>query len=315
MELLIQSVILFVSLAILSKSSHIVTDNSVKIAKITRLGELVIGFILLSIASSMPEIAVAFSAVTSGNVEITLGDIFGSNIADIVLVVGLMALISPIKIYKRTMKELSTMLFLTSLITLLLFVIVFPPRIVGFILIFTFLIFCHFSVKRRVTFKEFAERRKKVKLSIVLPLVLGLFFIILSSRFAVDSAANIANILGISSTVIGATIIAIGTVLPELAVGIASIKKNHVGLALGNTIGSCVVKVTVVLGSVLLMAPIITDLSIYSTLIGFMIFSAVLIWFFFGKGRLDRIDGIFLILFYVLFLLAIFGIETFLTFK
>lgn len=309
MELLIQSVILFVSLAILSKSSHVVTDNSVKIAKITRLGELVIGFILLSVASSMPEIAVAFSAVTSGNVGITLGNIFGSNIADIALAVGIIALMVPIKIYKRTMKELSTMLFLASLIPLLLLVIAFFQRIVGIILIFTFLVFCHFSVKRKVTFKEFVKRRKKIKLSTVLPLVLGLFFIILSSRFVVDSAANIAKILGISGTVIGATIIAIGTILPELAVGIVAVRKNHAGLALGSTIGSCVVKVTVVLGFVLLMTTAMVDLTLYSTLVGFMIFSSVLLWFLFGRGRLDRIDGIVLILFYILFLLTTFGIE------
>jgi len=136
MELLIQSLILFISLVILSKSSHIVSESSVKIAKITRLGELTIGFIVLSLASSAPEIAVAFSAITSGNVGITLGNIFGSNIADILLIPGIMAFLGTIKIYKKSMRELSTILFITSTIPISLLTFIFYSRIVGLMLIF-----------------------------------------------------------------------------------------------------------------------------------------------------------------------------------
>jgi cation:H+ antiporter len=309
MELLIQSLTLFISLVILSKSSHIVSESSVKIAKITRLGELTIGFILLSLASSAPEIAVAFSAITSGDIGITLGNIFGSNIADILLIPGIMAILAPIKIYKKSMKDLSAILFLSSLIPLLLLITSLHSRITGLILIFVFAIFCYFSASRKITFKEFVEKRRKIKLSLALTLAFGLLLLFLSSRFVVDSAVRIANFLGVSESVIGATIISIGSVLPELAVGIASIKKRYINLALGNTIGSCIVKVTIVLAFVLLFAPFLVDLNLYTNLIGFMLAAAVLFWFFCGKGELDRIDGIILLLFYSTFLLAICGVE------
>jgi cation:H+ antiporter len=309
MELLIQSLILFISLVILSKSSHIVSESSVKIAKITRLGELTIGFIVLSLASSAPEIAVAFSAITSGNIGITLGNIFGSNIADILLIPGIMAFLGTIKIYKKSMRELSTILFITSTIPISLLTFIFYSRIVGLMLIFTFLIFCWFSIKSRITFGEFVEKKKEIKLSLALPLAFGLFFLLISSRFVVDSAAKMARLLGVSESVVGATIISIGSVLPELAVSITSIKKKYVALALGNTIGSCIVKVTVVLGFVLLLAPSLVDLTSYSPLISFMLASAILFWFFCGRGELDRIDGIILLLFYSIFLLTFLGVE------
>jgi cation:H+ antiporter len=309
MELLIQSLILFISLVILSKSSHIVSESSVKIAKITRLGELTIGFIVLSLASSAPEIAVAFSAITSGNIGITLGNIFGSNIADILLIPGIMAFLGTIKIYKKSMRELSTILFITSTIPISLLTFIFYSRIVGLMLIFTFLIFCWFSIKSRITFGEFVEKKKEIKLSLALPLAFGLFFLLISSRFVVDSAAKMARLLGVSESVVGATIISIGSVLPELAVSITSIKKKCVALALGNTIGSCIVKVTVVLGFVLLLAPSLVDLTSYSPLISFMLASAILFWFFCGRGELDRTDGIILLLFYSIFLLTFLGVE------
>jgi cation:H+ antiporter len=309
MELLIQSLILFISLVILSKSSHIVSESSVKIAKITRLGELTIGFIVLSLASSAPEIAVAFSAITSGNVGITLGNIFGSNIADILLIPGIMAFLGTIKIYKKSMRELSTILFITSTIPISLLTFIFYSRIVGLMLIFTFLIFCWFSIKSRITFGEFVEKKKEIKLSLALNLAFGLFFLLTSSRFVVDSAAKMARLLGVSESVVGATIISIGSVLPELAVSITSIKKKCVALALGNTIGSCIVKVTVVLGFVLLLAPSLVDLTSYSPLISFMLASAILFWFFCGRGELDRTDGIILLLFYSIFLLTFLGVE------
>lgn len=309
MELLIQSLILLFSLAILSKSSHFLTESSVKIARITGLGERVIGFILLALVASGPEIAIAFSAILSGNIGISLGNIFGSNIADILLVIGIMALLARIKIYKKTLAKLSIALFLASLISFSLLVAPFYSRAIGLALIFVFIIFCYFFARERINIKEFMERRKKIEYSTILILTLSIFFLLLSSRFVVDSAASITKIIGISEAVIGGSIISIGSVLPELAVGITSIRKKYIGLALGNAIGSCVVKVTIVLGLLFSVSLFPFDFALYSTFIAFMIVSSLLFWFVCGRGEIDKFDGILFLLFYIIFLAMLFGVE------
>lgn len=316
MELVINFIIFFASLAVLVKSAQLVTDNSVKIARITGLGEVVIGFILLSIGSNLPEVGIAISSVISENVEITLGNIFGSNVASICLVIGSMSLLGvSIRIYKRTMKELSIILFIVSSIPIILLAGIYFSRILGLVLIFVFLAFCWYSVKKRMTlqnkFKKRAKKREKFKFSIVFFLCLGIILVLVSSKFVVDSAAEISSIIGISGAVIGATIISIGSTLPELSIGITAVRKGYIGLALGGVVGSSLTTVTIVLGLVILISPVMIDLTIFSTLIGFMVFSCILLWIFFGRGKLGRTEGIILFLFYALFLLTTFGIQIF----
>ncbi len=316
MELVINFIIFFASLAVLVKSAQLVTDNSVKIARITGLGEVVIGFILLSIGSNLPEVGIAISSVISENMEITLGNIFGSNVASICLVIGSMSLLGvSIRIYKRTMKELSIILFIVSSIPIILLAGIYFSRILGLVLIFVFLAFCWYSVKKRMTlqnkFKKRAKKREKFKFSIVFFLCLGIILVLVSSKFVVDSAAEISSIIGISGAVIGATIISIGSTLPELSIGITAVRKGYIGLALGGVVGSSLTTVTIVLGLVILISPVMIDLTIFSTLIGFMVFSCILLWIFFGRGKLGRTEGIILFLFYALFLLTTFGIQIF----
>jgi cation:H+ antiporter len=309
MELFFQFILLFISLAVLARASHFVIDSSSKIASVTGLGELVTGFIILAIASSIPEIAVAISSILSENIGISLGDIFGSNTADICLVVGLMSLLSPIVIFKRTVKKISTMLFLTCSISLLLLTGIYLPRIVGLILILTFFFFCWYSVKERLILQKTKKRREKIRIQTILILFLALSVVLISSRLVVDSAARAATILGISEAVIGATIIGLGTTLPEIAVGITAVRKGHIGLALGDVGGSVITTVTLILGLILLISPIAVDLTIFSTLIGFMVLSSILLWVFFGRGKLGRVEGIILLSIYVLFIITTFGIQ------
>jgi len=140
-------------------------------------------------------------------------------------------------------------------------------------------------------------------------LAISLFIVLLSSRFVVDSALNIATMLRIRESVIGATVIAVGTSLPELFTALTAIKENHVKLALGNVVGSCLTDLTLVLGTTLLICPFAINIAIFSALIIFVLTTNILAWFFFGRKILGRNEGIMLLLVYFVFLLSISGIQ------
>ena len=149
--LLYQLFIFAISIAILSKSSHIVIKNSLRIARITKLGELVIGFILLSVATSLPELSVSFSAISSGNVGISIGNLLGSNVTNLGLVLAIPAIMAPITIKRGTFRKLPTLLFISSIIPLFFLTMHEMSRYIGMLLIFAFVFFALYSMKRKLS--------------------------------------------------------------------------------------------------------------------------------------------------------------------
>jgi len=293
-----------------------------EIAKFTRLSQMVIGFILLSVATSLPELAVSFSAVVSEDVGISIGNLLGSNIINICLIIGIVAMVRPIMVSGRSLEKLSVILLLSSLIPVLLLNVTVAIKIIGFILILIFIVFCLYSVKERLIINKIALREpSRYFQKIIFPfkfyksvfiLILGLAGIIISSRFVVDSSSFIAGMIGIKESVIGATIIAFGTSLPEFSLFLSAIRKNHIGLALGSTIGSCLTNLTLILGIVLVFSRFDISMTVFTALISFVITSTILLWFFlgsFGRGKLNRGEGIILFLLYLAFIIATFGIN------
>ena len=261
-DLLFTGIILITSLVILVKTSQWVIDSSLKLAKITGLSEMVIGFIFLAVATSLPELAVSLSAIASNDIGLSIGNLLGSNVADICLVIGIAALFGPLIIKEKQLKELSSILFLSSLIPILLLSLTYASRLVGVILIFVFFFFVYYSVKRgmKVKIEEKFERIDhmypiKLWATTLFWFVLGFVGVFLSSRLIVDSASSIALSIGMTEAVIGATVIAIGTSLPELAVGITAMKAKRWHLLFGNAIGSTVTNITLILGTVLATTP------------------------------------------------------------
>lgn len=304
--------ILLASTMVLSKASHIVINSSIKIAKITKLGEMVIGFLVLSVATSIPEFAVAFSAITSGDVGITIGDILGSNVTNIALVIGIAAVITPISVTWKALKDLSTILLLSSLIPLLLLInAAHINKMTGVLLILVYFIFAFYSVKRRITLEKIKVEPKTIIQRIFLPLeyyktilvlCIGLFGVIFSARFVVDSASFIAESLGVAKPVVGAIFVAVGTSLPEIAMSISSVRNKRVNLALGNTIGSCLVNLTLILGLVLATSTFSVNLEIFSVLLTFVILVTLVARLFLTTGRIiSRREGIVLLLIYMIF--------------
>lgn len=315
MSLMIQLLVFSVSILVLAKSGHIVIKSSIKIAKLTKLGELVIGFILLSVATSLPELIVSGNAIVSGNVGISIGNILGSNVANICLVIGLVGFLKTVKVTEKTLKRLSIMLFLSSLVLVGLLVLKGVSRFVGVVLLMLFGVFCLYSMKRNINLKEIRLKEPKEVLKkvgvvfkfykTIFNLCVGLLGIFVASKFVVDSASSIALILGIPQSVIGATIIAIGTSLPELTTALTAVKEGHVNLGLGTTIGSCLTNLTLVLGFVLILSSFTVNMTVFTMMIVFVLASSLLLWLFlsrFGRKRLDRFEGGVLLFVYVIFL-------------
>ncbi len=315
-SIIVQVMILFFSLIILIKSSHWVIESSIKLSHITRLSEMAVGFLLVSIATSLPELFVSISSVMSNNIGISIGNLLGSNVADLALIIGIAAIIAPIKIGRKKLRELSTILFLASAILIILLGLTFISKIVGLALILVFVYFAYFSIKKRIKLRGRIERppEKKHKYAryIVKTIVwfaIGIIGLLISSRLLVDAAANIASVMGIAEAVIGATVIAIGTSLPELSVAITAIRKHHLGLALGDAIGATLVNISLILGSVLLLSNLTIDFSIFSTLILFVLLTNIITWYFMTKGTLNKKEGIVLLLIYQLFIITILGVQ------
>lgn len=316
-DILTNVIVLLASLILLIITSQWVIENSIKIAHLARVSEVVIGFIFIAIATSIPELAVSVSAIMSADIGIAIGNLLGSNVADIALIVGIASFFGPVIIRRRLLREISTILFLTSLIPLILLNVRQSGRIVGFVLLIMFFLFVYYSMKRNLKLRMGrapAEKidhhfRAKIWVVTLLFFFLGIAGVFISSRFVVDSAVGIAFQLGIAEAVIGATIIAIGTSLPELAVDITAIRKGHWGLAFGDAIGSALTNLTLVLGMVLVVAGLPVDIRIFETLIMFLLATNMILWYFIGKGRLDRKEGIILLFVYQIFLMTIFGVQ------
>ncbi|MDI6798739.1 MAG: sodium:calcium antiporter, partial [Candidatus Aenigmarchaeota archaeon] len=310
MELIIQSLILFISLVVLAKSSDFAIDNSVKLSRMIKLREVTVGFLILSLATNLPEMSIAGVSLLSGEIGITIGNLFGSNVANIGLVLAVVAIIKPFKITGKTFKEFSTLLFYSSIIPLLLLLlnIEYATKTIGLGLVLLFAYFAYYSAKERIYLK--VREPKKFSYKTVILLCIGLAGVVISSKLVVDSASRMADMLGIAETVIGASVISIATTVPELSLCISSARKNRLSLALGNIIGSSLTKITLLFGVVLILSTFKVDISIFSTLLMFVLLSNILAWRFFETDRrIEKTEGLVLLFVYVIFLIATLGIQ------
>ena len=320
-----QLVIFALSVIFLAKSSQIVVKHSVEVAKILHVGELIVGVVILSVATSLPELAVSILSIKSGNVGIAIGNIFGSNIANLGLVLAIPAIIAPLKVKKGTFEKLPTLLFLSSIIPLAFLAMENISAIIGFALIVAFVFYAAYSTSKHIGFKMPKRKKNKKKKSkgvirmIKLPiefykslimLIIGAGVLGISAQYTVTSASKVSMMIGVAESVIGATVIAIGTSLPELSVSLTAIKTKHHKLAIGNAIGSCLANITLILGIVLLLSPVAVNPKIFSTLLFFVIGITMVAWYFFTSERtLDRTEGMILLFAYMLFLISTFGVQ------
>lgn len=308
-ELIIDFILLGIFIAILVKSATFAINSIIKFSKITGIGEIAAGFVIVAVATSAPEISVAIFSTHSGNIGITLGDIFGSNVTNIAMISALLLLISPIKqIERKSMRSLMPLLLVSSMIPLILLASQEGGRFVGVVLLAVFALFIYHTIRSHPKNDQDQREGGSAIRSLVL-FCAGIAVVIISAKIIVDSASSIAIVTGIKQSVIGATIVAFGTSLPELAVDIVAIRKKHLDLALGDIVGSCIANITLVLGIVLVLSEVNVNFGILSSLIGFAIIAPLALFLLLRRSRIRVWHSVILFGIFATFLIVLYEIQ------
>jgi cation:H+ antiporter len=308
-----------VSIVFLVLGSEFTIRNSVKISDMTGFGKTTIGFVLVGLATSLPELSVAVFAVSNPqNVGVALGNVLGSNIVNIAFVLGVCILIIVLKrprypsflltIAKEEMGSLHFGLFIASVIPLALLYIGTASRFIG---VFLVGIFAYYMIQiaranRKKLEPKDAEIAERSRFRRYLMLaVAGASVVIATAFFIVESSSFIAESVGIPRLIIGATIVAFGTSIPEFATAVSSARRGHFDLALGNIVGSGFVNITLILGVALIASPLTVNITAFTNLAMFSLIINLFLWYFLGSERISWREGVLLLSLYVVFLVTI----------
>jgi len=287
------------------------------ISKAFGLSEMAAGFILLSVTTSLPELSVSTVASLGGEGGLSVGNVLGSNIANLTIILGLAILLSrkEIMIKGQSQKELVQFLFISSIIPLFIVQRGSLGPVLGIVLLILFIYF-GVTVSRKTettTVDETPQQQEGENIAFVgIKFLVGVALIIVLSKFAVDSSVEIADFIGLPTSIIGATIIGLGTSLPELATTIQALKKGLVSMALGNLLGSCITNITLILGVSSLLSFSEVNVVAVQSIMFHVLLSSLSVWYMVGAGeRLTKKGAIFLCLIYGIFLLQQVGVSVF----
>ena len=307
---MIDILILLLGLGLILVGANALTDGASAVAKRFGISDLVIGLTIVAMGTSAPELVVSVTAALNDSAELALGNVVGSNIFNILAIVGCTARVMPISVGKGLMSKELPLVILSSLVmwavasdTLLdgeaANVV---SRIDGILLLAFFAIFMRYTFSIAKADSPDTEEIKPMPMwKAALWIIGGLAGLIFGGRYFVDGASGIARSLGVSESVIGLTLVAAGTSLPELATSVVAALKKNPGIAIGNVIGSCLFNVFFIIGTAATIAPLplggITQTDML-TLVG----ASVLLWFFglvIGDRKITRVEGTFMVLCFI----------------
>lgn len=312
-------ILLVLGLVFLIKGADFFVDGSSSIAKKLKVPPMLIGLTIVAFGTSAPEAAVSVNAALKGSNEIAIGNVVGSNIFNTLLVVGLASAIKPINIKIKTiLKEFPFML----LATIVLYILSCDVRLQdnsmnkltqgdGLILLSVFAVFLYYLVEMAVLSKESEIEEpsdeineQPITKSIILGVV-GVAGIIIGADYVVKSSATIALKLGMSETLVGLTIVSIGTSLPELVTSVVAAFKGESDIAIGNAIGSNLFNVLLILGLSSFINPIVVEEKIFTDILFLLIATFVVFIMSATKKRVSRVEGSFLSIAYIVYLVFI----------
>lgn len=310
MDMVIQILLLVLGFALLVKGADWFVDGAAGIATKFGIPQLVIGLTIVAMGTSAPEAAVSITAAFAGNAEITIGNIVGSNVLNILIILGITALVYPVAVQKSSLVfDIPVVLFATAI----LFGLGYDgniSRLDGIIMLVVFvayLFFLFWDAKRQKKLEsaENEETKNEGKnLSLLKALiftVIGLVLIVAGSNFVVKSATFIATALGLSQRFIGLTIVALGTSLPELFTSVTAAMKKNSDIAVGNIVGSNIFNILFIVGLSGLIIPVpFAPAFRFDTLVS-GVAAILLLLCSLPKKRLSRIAGIFFLICYAVY--------------
>lgn len=305
-------ILLFLGFFLLIKGADFFVDGSSNLAKVFKIPSIIIGITLVAFGTSAPEAAVSVTAALKNSTDISISNIIGSNIFNLLVVLGVTALFKDIIIDKSIVKKDYMFSITNSIILLGLIGInyilksnLLLNRISGLILLAILIIYLINLIKGINPEDKKKIESRSFSIKDIFFIIIGLASVIIGGQLTVDSASNIARNFGFSETFIGLTIVAIGTSLPELCTSIVSLIKGENDIALGNVIGSNIFNVLFILGATSLISPIPVNFEIIID-ICIMIVMSLIMLILFKDLKLKRKEGIIMILMYAAYFTYIF---------
>ncbi len=306
--------IFILSLVLLVKSADWLIEGAEKIGLALKVSPFIIGVSIVAIGTSLPELASSIAAVIKGQTEFVVANIIGSNIANILLIIGVSSLFAKKLIVKRDLIDLDSPLLVA--VTGIFIFIVRDRKIVlaeGVLLIVTFVVYLLYIIlQKRSKIKksklDINKRGKQVDKKVFGFLILGIVGLLVAANYTIDSMVRIAEIFEIPGSLIAITALAIGTSLPELVVSVRAAFKKRYEIVLGNIFGSNIFNILLVAGIPSLIKPLVVDGIVFTVGIPFLIL-ATLIFVISGiSKKIHFWEGLMYILIYILFILNICGV-------
>lgn len=317
MNIVLQIVLLVVGFVLLIKGADFFVDGAASTATNFKVSKTLIGLTIIAFGTSAPELAVSIKALSSGSTDMVLGNVIGSNVLNILLILGLAAFIRPLAIRKETIrKEIPICILISSLLVVLFLDVQLNSaeinqitRSDGMAILLFFGIFLYYLVSMALHSRD-KNKREKPKWKLGLSLLftaLGLAGIIIGSNLVVDSASSLATAMGISERVIALTVIALGTSLPELVTTVVAAKKGETELVLGNILGSNIFNICVVLGIPVAIFGAVTPAGFsVIDLIALVGSAALLFVFSVTNHKINRIEGGLMLLMFATYYTLVF---------
>jgi len=309
--MLLDILLLILGLFLVIKGGDLFVDESVHIARHFGVPRIVVGGTLVSLATTMPELVVSATASMMGDSGIALGNAVGSTVANIGLVAGIAALISGFRIEVRDFRIRSTWMLASAILVILFSLTLHVNRFYGYLLLgvslcYLFMDYLRIKKARAQVPAKLDEKEGEPMQKSFVVFAFGAALVVVGSRLLVSSGIGIATALGIPSVVIGLTVIAVGTSLPELVTAISSARKGVADLAIGNVIGANVLNLAMITGTAAVIRPLVlTRFTQCYSFSWMMVFVVLIMAFLFQKGEMKRKQGVILVSLYAIYTLGL----------
>lgn len=308
--MIIYIILLIIGFIVLIKGADIFVDGASSVAGNFRVSKMLIGLTIVAFGTSAPEFAVSVKSLISGSGDMVLGNVIGSNILNILLILGVSAMFHSLKVKDNTVKkELPITLLMTAIFVVLLSDKLFDKgfsntftRSDGIVILLFFLVFVYYLIKMARNKIDNSQDEKYMSMKkAILFTILGIVGIVIGSNLVVENASAIARTIGISESMVALTIIALGTSLPELVTSVTATRKGEYDIAIGNVVGSNIFNIGMVIGIPIALFGGIQQISInYIDLITMIVSAFLLFVFSYNDRKISKYEGsIFLIMFVV----------------
>ena len=300
--------LIVIGFVLLIAGGNLLVDGSVAVARKLKVSPLLIGVVLVGFGTSTPELLTSMIAAYKGVDGIAVGNVIGSNIANIFLVLGLAAFLRPVPVHKKSFKRDGLFLIISTVVLVFALLCGTIGRFVGLLMCATLFFYVAYSYRTEKYIAsetehqdEIAEPVRSLLFSLV-KTIGGIALTVYGARLLVDNSASLAQVWGVDAKIIGLTVVAVGTSLPELITSIVASLKKQSDLAFGNVVGSNIYNALFILGATALFLPISVPAHVVSDIL-VMCLATILMLIFGSRGRISRKMGALFLTLYVVYVI------------